>query len=420
MALQDKEKKKKVNRTIVLPFTPSDYHRFMDDLSFAHQSVRHYFQTHPELFPPEMALAQGYVFNGNTRESKKLKLKMRKIKINTHQYQIRPSFVLPYMRGLTDEVEKGLFLLRFGVPFWALAFVFGRDHMYWYRLFLSFSSHSLVGTTLRQKNTLPAHVLADEHHIRVQGHKAYVATTIGQNCILGSDVVEKADTQSLSAGYKTFKEEAQAIDADYQPQTVNTDGWIATQAAWRALFPKIFIIECFLHAFLKVRDRATKTLQDFYHQAADKVWHIYRAVTKRSMGQRIRRLRDWTQAHLPDVPMKDNLLKLCEKRKRWLAHIDFPDAFRTSTTLDRLMKFMERHAIASQMFHSDHQKTTQNIRAYALIYNFTPSCPAVVENHPTLTSPAARANHFVYHHNWLHNLLIASSIGGNWNHCKTL
>ena len=420
MALQDKEnnKKNKPNRTIVLPLTESDYHRFMDDLPFAHQKVRHHFQTHPELFPP--AMAQGYAFNGTTRVSKKLKLKMRKLKINNHQYQIRPSFVLPYMRGMTDEVEKGLFLLRFSVPFWALAFVFGRNHMYWYRLFLSFSTYSLVGTTLRKKETLPEHVLADEHHIRVQGQKAYVATTVGKDCILGVQAVEKADTESLKAGYKTFKEEAQALDGDYQPQTVNTDGWAATQGAWRALFPKIFIIECFLHAFLKVRDRATKSLQDFYHQAAEKVWHIYRAKTKRSMGQRIRRLGDWTRAYLPDVPMKENLLKLCDKRRRWLAHIDFPNAFRTSATLDRLMKFMERHAIAAQMFHSHHKKTTQNIRAYALLYNFTPSCPAVLDNHPTLTSPAARANHFVYHQNWLQNLLINTSLGGYWHHCKTL
>ena len=415
MALQDKQK---INRTIVLPFTESDYDRFMNDLAFAKEKVAHHFQTHPELFPADMR--HGYFFNGTTRVSKKLNLNMRKLQINNHHYQIRPSFVLPYMRGMTDDVEKGLFLLRFGVPFWALAFVFGRYAMYWYRLFISFSTYSLLGTTLRDKAHLPDHILADEHHIRIRGEKAYVTTTVGQDCILGVQAVDKADTETLKAGYKTFKEEAQALDADYQPRTVNTDGWVATQCAWRALFPTIFIIECFLHAFLKVRDRATKSLQDSYDQAADKVWHIYRATTKRQMGQRIRRLRDWAGSHLPDVPMKDNLLKLCEKRKRWLAHLDFPKAFRTSATLDRLMKFMERHAIAAQMFHSDHQKTTQNIRAYALIYNFTPSCPAVVENHPTLTSPAARANHFVYHHNWLHNLLIASSIGGNWNHCNTL
>ena len=75
MALEDKQNKEKNNRTIVLPFTQSEYDRFMDDLPFAHQKVRHHFQTHPELFPP--AMAQGYAFNGTTRVSKKLKLKMR-------------------------------------------------------------------------------------------------------------------------------------------------------------------------------------------------------------------------------------------------------------------------------------------------------------------------------------------------------
>ena len=31
------------------------------------------------------------------------------------------------MVGRTDEVEKGLYLRRYGVPFDAIAYVFGRD-----------------------------------------------------------------------------------------------------------------------------------------------------------------------------------------------------------------------------------------------------------------------------------------------------
>ena len=406
MALQDKQK---INRTIVLPFTESDYDRFMNDLSFAKEKVAHHFQTHPELFPADMR--HGYFFNGRTRVSKKLNLNMRKLQINNHHYQIRPSFVLPYMRGMTDDVEKGLFLLRFGVPFWALAFVFGRYAMYWYRLFISFSTYSLLGTTLRDKAHLPDHILADEHHIRIRGEKAYVTTTVGQDCILGVQAVDKADTETLKAGYKTFKEEAQALDADYQPRTVNTDGWAATQLAWRTLFLQSSLLSASSMPLSRcgtVPRRPCKTAMTkplirsgiFTVPQPNVRWD--NASEDCAIGQ----------GHTyPMCRWKDNLLKLCEKRKRWLAHLDFPKAFRTSATLDRLMKFMERHAIAAQMFHSDHQKTTQNIRAYALIYNFTPSCPAVVENHPTLTSPAARANHFVYHHNWLHNLLIASSIG---------
>ena len=50
MALEDKQNKEKNNRTIVLPFTQSEYDRFMADLPFAHQKVRHHFQT-PRTFP---------------------------------------------------------------------------------------------------------------------------------------------------------------------------------------------------------------------------------------------------------------------------------------------------------------------------------------------------------------------------------
>jgi hypothetical protein len=38
------------------------------------------------------------------------------------------------MTAMVHEVEKALFLRKFGVPFWALSHVFGRDHMYWYRV----------------------------------------------------------------------------------------------------------------------------------------------------------------------------------------------------------------------------------------------------------------------------------------------
>ena len=49
-----------------------------------------------------------------------------------------------------------------------------------------------------------------------------------------------------------------AVSAAYAPATVNTDGWKATQAAWRTLFPTVVVILCFLHGFLKIRDRCRK------------------------------------------------------------------------------------------------------------------------------------------------------------------
>ena len=57
-----------------------------------------------------------------------------------------------------------------------------------------------------------------------------------------------------------FAEEARSIKPDYAPETVNTDGWQATQNAWQHWFPQITVILCFLHAFIKIRDRATEVL----------------------------------------------------------------------------------------------------------------------------------------------------------------
>lgn len=278
------------NRTIVLPISEKDYARFMKDQKFAHQLIQHYWGEFPALFP--CGMSQGYMLNGRSRLSKKLGFQLRKIKVCGQSYRIRPSFILPYFRAKTDEVSQGLFLLRFGVPFWALAFVFGRYAMWWYRLYRFLGSYSLVGTSIHQAETLPKDILADEHHIRIRGKKAYVATTVGGGCFLGMAACPKADEVALGAGYGLFKQEASDLDPDYQPHTVNTDGWAATQKVWKKLYPTIQIIECFLHAFLKVRDRATKKLKTYFDTAADKIWEAYRAASKRSLAQQIRRLRE--------------------------------------------------------------------------------------------------------------------------------
>ncbi len=118
--------------------------------------------------------------------------------------------------------------------------------------------------------------------------------------------------------------------------------------------------------------------------------------------------------------MKNNILKLCQKKNRWLVHLDFPTAHKTSNMLDRLMRSMNRHAFNSQMFHASVESTSNNFRAFALLYNFVPSCPSAWDDSQVLKSPAARLNGFVYHKNWMHNLLISASRGGFRNQCNPL
>lgn len=403
MATKDKKK-----RTIVLPIDVYNYEEFVASQTKAHEIIASCYAKDADLFPK--AMEGGYVLNGRTRASKKKEdFQMRKIITGGENYQIRPSFMLPYCKGDVSEVSKGLFLLKFGVPFWALAFVFGYNAMWWYRLFISLGSNDIVGTSVYESSDLPKDLIADEHHIRVKGKKKYVATTVGSNCFLGMQVCDSASEESLTEGYAVFKEEALSLNPEYEADSVNTDGWAATQNSWQKLFPKIVVIECFLHAFLKIRDRATKKLKDFFNVAGDKVWACYRATSKRALSQQIRRLREWTVDHVQDSPMKDNILKLCSKKSRWMKHIDNANAHRTSNMLDRLMRIMKKHKINSQMFHSTTEVTTKNFRALALLYNFVPSCPSVWKEQPEFKSPAARLNQKVYAENWLENLLISAA-----------
>ena len=409
MADKNKLKHSKTNQVIVLKIEKDSYGHFLADAAYARCIINEHYEAHPELFPQGMDL--GYKLNGTTRESKKTKWRLRQIKVGDAYYRIRPSFILPYFRGQTDEVSQGLFLLSFGVPFWAIAFVFGRNPMYWYRLFIWLSSNNLVGTTIKSKKGLPTDILADEYHTKSSGDKQYIATTVGKECILGVEACKEVSSASLTSAYGEFQKEVQSIDNHYQPQTVNTDGWEATQKAWKTIFPSIIIIECFLHAFIKIRHRATKKLQDSFLTIAERVWNAYKATSARSFSQRLRRIQE-SLSDFTESPMKDNLRKLLQKRNRWLKFYKYPNAHRTSNALDRTMKFMNRHAINSQKFHSSTDKTSKNFRAFALLHNFTPSSPGVKLENVELTSPAARANGFVYHQDWLHNLLISASLGG--------
>jgi hypothetical protein len=133
--------------------------------------------------------------------------------------------------------------------------------------------------------------VADEKHSWLQGERVYSATTAAQDCILGAFVAPSASQADLERAYGVFASEAQVLDADYAPQTVNTDGWQATQGAWQALFTHITVILCFLHALLKIRDRATKALSKSFAQVQKRVWEAYHAPSKRAFSQRLRRLR---------------------------------------------------------------------------------------------------------------------------------
>lgn len=407
------------NKTIVIKIKESDYKQFLTDPIFTRTIVDEEIRKHPELFPKEIQ-EYGYTLNGKTRVSKKCHQTMVKIKVGKINYQIRPSFLLPYGRGNTELASKGLLLMKYNVPTGVIATVLGHDDMYWLRLYQSIGKYSVVGTTIKNPKKLPEHLLADEEHTRVKGKKRYIATTVGGACLLGTAFTKTANEEELTNAYGVFKEECQDIKSSYAPQTVNTDGWLGTQNSWKKLFPSIVIIQCFLHAFIKIRDRAIKKMQAVFMEISEKVWDSYKATTKRSFSQRLRQIRKWAEKNVPTSVMKEKLLDLCSKNHLWTKWYAFPKAYRTSNALDRLMKFMSRHIYNHQYFHGSTATATLNMRAFALIYNFAPSCQTTIKKYKGMCSPAERLNGFSYHENWLQNLFISASLGGyRHEHSKT-
>ncbi len=230
------------SKQICVFINPERYTSILFDPEAFRQYLDGSIEQHPELFP--VAIQQGYKMHDVLPESKRMPgIRLRRIELYTGAvFTIRPSFVRPYRTGYTDDVEKAWFLRRWGVPHWALTYVFGRDEQYWYRLENRWGRNSVGGTTVKSANKLPPDLLADEKHTRFNGEKAYIATTVGADCVLGASLTLGADEESLTEAYGHFKTEAQNVSPDYEPVTVNTDGWSATQSAWRTLFTKIAVI----------------------------------------------------------------------------------------------------------------------------------------------------------------------------------
>jgi hypothetical protein len=395
------------HRTICLPISESVYRQIINDPREFRATIDECFRRAPELFPK--AFAGGYQLKDDRASAKQAVLIRRILLRDGTAYSIRPSFLMPSMTAHVEDVEGPLFLRKFGVPFWALARVFGGDPMFWYRLECGLGRFSIVGTTVRQTG-LPAHLLADEHHQTLDGKKVYIATTVGGGCVLGAEPADAAGADELEAAYGVFKDEAHDLTPEYAPATVSTDGWKGTQAAWRALFPRVVFLLCFLHSWLKIRDRA-KHLKEVFAEVSRRVWEAYHAPDRRHLGQRLRRLRQWATDHLAGIVL-EKVLDLCGKRERWSLAYLHPGGHRTSNMLDRQMRGMNRYFDQGQHLHGTLGACRWHCRAWALLWNFSPWHPATARKNEGWRCPAERLNQHRYHDCWLQNLLISASLDG--------
>ena len=393
-------------KQIVIPMTRSQY----DDLWHHPDHVRAFLaewaEAAPELFPA--GFDQGYRLHGFGRESRKLPgVKLRKLVMaDDTSYWLRPSFVTSYMTGTVEDLAYPLLLAAHGVPAWLLTLGFGHSAMYWYRLIERLGRNSLVGTTVRDAARLPMHLAADEHHADWAGRKGYVATPVGSGCILGVALTAAADDAHLQEAYGVFAAETRDIEPDYAPETVNADGWAATRNAFQALFPTIAVVLCFLHGFLKIRDRCRKARE--LHR---RVWDVYRAATAEEFRRLMNELQQWCGARTWTASVREMLTKLWNKTESYVVAYDHPGCHRTSNAVDRPMNRLCRLMYASRGVHGHQGSSELRLRGWALLLNFRPYAPR--SNRPRAhDSPAHRLNGKRYHEHWLHNLMASTSLMG--------
>jgi hypothetical protein len=250
-------------------------------------------------------------------------------------------------------VAHALFLRRFHVPCWAMAHVFGRDAMSWYRLEQSRGCFRVVGTTVKSAEELPKDLVGDAKHRGLKGERVSLATTAGNDCLVGASVSTSASQKDLTQAYGVFANAARDVEPPSEPASVHTEGWQATPGAWKALCANMTGIVCFLHAFLQGRERATTALAGAFQEVGEKIWQAYEAPTKRAFAQRLRRLKAWAQTARPESAMQTQTLDLCDTRAQCIVSYDHERAHRTRNMVDRLMKCIDRACCNGQYFHGN-------------------------------------------------------------------
>lgn len=400
-----------LKRTIYLPFTGevNDYLKIVGSPLLFRSFLQETFSSFPELFPS--SFSTGFSMK-DIYISQKLHLPFRRITIAKIAYSVRFSFALPYMTALAKEVSTPLFLRKFAVPFWALSLIFKRSPIYFYRLECSIGLNSLVATTITHPSLLPKHLCADEKIAYLRGESLPLAMTVAQNCVLGIEPSLSLKEEDLKNAYSVFKQESQALHPKYSPKTVNLDGWTASWNVWHWLFPKIVIIRCFLHLYLKLREVFQEKQKLAYEAVANRLWGCYKAESKSSFSQRVRRVIQWSQKQTNWIPKKFlEVIERLEKYKQvYAVAYDYEGAYRTSNQADRLMQRLEKRLYETKYFKGTIESARLNIRGWALIQNFAPWNPFTIKKYNGWQSPAENLNQKRYHIDWLQNLLVSASV----------
>lgn len=417
-----------VTREIVIPVSLEDYREVVEDNDRFRSLLAQIHGLHPECFPPRFDADFSFK---DFKYSKKMDVRIRRIRVGlgtgAHFWRVVPCDVMPYMVGRTDEVEKALFLRKFNVPFWGLEHVFGRSSNYFWRIECRMGRTSIAGSLIGRAdtesdgdgdrdgtNTFPEDICCDEKHGKYLGGKAYISVSAGGGCVLGAELIEGADKESLAEGYGVLQDEIEAAAPGHEIRSVNTDGFTSTIAAVREVWGGALLITCILHLYIAMRDGCKRKYREQFELVADAFWWCYEAETKRSFAQRWRAFvercdasRDWLPERIIEKVKRADV----RKQASYKAWYDRPDAHRVSVAIDRVMGSLDRRLFAMRHLRGHFVNSRLLVRAWAHLHNFCPWNPHTAKAKGA-KCPAENLTGIRYRDNWLENFRMAGSMGG--------
>jgi hypothetical protein len=93
-------------KTICIPCSQQEYERIVDDPARFREFLDRQIEVNPELFPP--GIRRGYRMK-DAYSSRKTGWRTRRIDLRDDEsYSIRPSFLMPYLSGRTEDVQAPL------------------------------------------------------------------------------------------------------------------------------------------------------------------------------------------------------------------------------------------------------------------------------------------------------------------------
>ena len=95
------------HKTICIPCSQQEYERVVDDPETFRKFLDQQIEATPELFPP--GIDRGYRMK-DVYTSRKTGCKLRRVELRDLDcYLVRPSFLMPYLSGRTEDVQAPLF-----------------------------------------------------------------------------------------------------------------------------------------------------------------------------------------------------------------------------------------------------------------------------------------------------------------------